>query len=542
MNNKFSEITIVYIEDSDDVRFACEQTLTLAGYRVISCCDAEHSIPLIQSQANIIILTDVRLPGISGLELLSYINEMDSKIPVILITGHGDVEMAVDAMRNGAFDFIEKPSSLDKLLSIIARAVEKRRLVLENQQLLANLQQENGPVLIGRSPQMQQLRKMILNVADTGADVLIYGETGCGKEVVARMLHHWSTRRQGQFVALNCAGLPETLFESEIFGHEAGAFTGAVLAPDSIDGFSHAFGSMASAFGNNWWQTAGLAITFIIMVLGISNGIERINKLIMPLFFFLFFGLAVYMAFQPHAADGYRYIFRIDRKGLLDPMTWVFALGQAFFSLSLAGNGTLIYGSYLEDTEDVMGAAWKVALFDTLAALLAAFVIIPAMAAAGSRLDQGGPGLIFIFLPNLFKSMPGSRILVAAFFVAVLFAGISSLINLFEAPIATMEQQLSMSRKTAVTAMVSAGFVIGICIQGMVADWMDFVSIYICPLGAALAGIMFFWVCGWDYVQDEVGKGRMHGPGKCFSFMARYVFCGLTVLVFILGISFGGIG
>ncbi|MBA1722841.1 sigma-54-dependent Fis family transcriptional regulator, partial [Escherichia coli] len=197
-----------------------EQTLTLAGYRVISCCDAEHSIPLIQSQANIIILTDVRLPGISGLELLSYINEMDSKIPVILITGHGDVEMAVDAMRNGAFDFIEKPS--------IARAVEKRRLVLENQQLLANLQQENGPVLIGRSPQMQQLRKMILNVADTGADVLIYGETGCGKEVVARMLHHWSTRRQGQFVALNCAGLPETLFESEIFGHEAGAFTGAV--------------------------------------------------------------------------------------------------------------------------------------------------------------------------------------------------------------------------------------------------------------------------------------------------------------------------
>ena len=228
MNNNSSEITIVYIEDSDDVRFACEQTLTLAGYRVISCCDAEHSFPLIQSLQNIIVLTDVRLPGISGLELLNYINEMDNKIPVILITGHGDVEMAVEAMRNGAFDFIEKPCSSDKLLSIIARAVEKRRLVLENQQLLANLQQENGPVLIGRSPQMQQLRKMILNVADTGADVLIYGETGCGKEVVARMLHHWSTRRQGQFVALNCAGLPETLFESEIFGHEAGAFTGAV--------------------------------------------------------------------------------------------------------------------------------------------------------------------------------------------------------------------------------------------------------------------------------------------------------------------------
>lgn len=132
---------------------------------------------------------------------------MDSKIPVILITGHGDVEMAVDAMRNGAFDFIEKPSSSDKLLSIIARAVEKRRLVLENQQLLANLQQENGPVLIGRSPQMQQLRKMILNVADTGADVLIYGETGCGKEVVARMLHHWSNPPSGAVCCLKLCRL-----------------------------------------------------------------------------------------------------------------------------------------------------------------------------------------------------------------------------------------------------------------------------------------------------------------------------------------------
>lgn len=228
MVNNASDITIIYIEDSDDVRFACEQTLTLAGYRVISCSHAEQSLPVIESQTNIIVLTDVRLPGISGLELLNRIIEIDAKIPVILITGHGDVEMAVEAMRNGACDFIEKPCSSDKLLSIIASAVEKRRLVLENKQLLTRLQQENGPILIGRSPQMQQLRKMIMNVADTDADVLIYGETGCGKEVVARMLHHWSTRHKGQFVALNCAGLPETLFESEIFGHEPGAFTGAL--------------------------------------------------------------------------------------------------------------------------------------------------------------------------------------------------------------------------------------------------------------------------------------------------------------------------
>lgn len=327
-----------------------------------------------------------------------------------------------------------------------------------------------------------------------------------------------------------------------ILRYSAGSLTGTTLAPGDVDGFTLAFSSMAGAFGNNFWQTVGLVITFIIMVLGISGGIEKINKIIMPLFFLLFLGLAVYMAFQPSAADGYRYIFRIDLKGLADPMTWVFALGQAFFSLSLAGNGTLIYGSYLDDREDVTYAAWKVALFDTLAALLAALVIIPAMATAGSGLDEGGPGLIFIYLPNLFKSMPGSRVLVIVFFTAVLFAGISSLINLFEAPIAALQQQFKLSRRTSVSVITAAALAIGLCIQGIVSGWMDFVSIYICPLGAGLAGIMFFWVFGSDYAKKEVEKGRLRPIGPWFSFMTSYLFCGLTAAVFVLGIVFGGIG
>ena len=327
-----------------------------------------------------------------------------------------------------------------------------------------------------------------------------------------------------------------------ILRYSAGSLTGTTLAPGDVDGFTLAFSSMAGAFGNNFWQTVGLVITFIIMVLGISGGIEKINKIIMPLFFLLFLGLAVYMAFQPSAADGYRYIFRIDLKGLADPMTWVFALGQAFFSLSLAGNGTLIYGSYLDDREDVTNAAWKVALFDTLAALLAALVIIPAMATAGSGLDEGGPGLIFIYLPNLFKSMPGSRVLVIVFFTAVLFAAISSLINLFEAPIAALQQQFKLSRRTSVSVITAAALAIGLCIQGIVSGWMDFVSIYICPLGAGLAGIMFFWVFGSDYAKKEVEKGRLRPIGPWFSFMTSYLFCGLTAAVFVLGIVFGGIG
>ena len=327
-----------------------------------------------------------------------------------------------------------------------------------------------------------------------------------------------------------------------ILRYSAGSLTGTTLAPGNVDGFALAFSSMAGSFGNNFWQTVGLVITFIIMVLGISGGIEKINKIIMPLFFLLFLGLAVYMAFQPSAADGYRYIFRIDLKGLAEPMTWVFALGQAFFSLSLAGNGTLIYGSYLDDREDVTNAAWKVALFDTLAALLAALVIIPAMATAGSGLDEGGPGLIFIYLPNLFKSMPGSRVLVIVFFTAVLFAGISSLINLFEAPIAALQQQFKLSRRTSVSVITAAALAIGLCIQGIVSGWMDFVSIYICPLGAGLAGIMFFWVFGSDYAKKEVEKGRLRPIGPWFSFMTSYLFCGLTAAVFVLGIVFGGIG
>lgn len=327
-----------------------------------------------------------------------------------------------------------------------------------------------------------------------------------------------------------------------ILRYSAGSLTGTTLAPGDVDGFALAFSSMAGSFGNNIWQTVGLVITFIIMVLGISGGIEKINKIIMPLFFLLFLGLAVYMAFQPSAADGYRYIFRIDLKCLADPMTWVFALGQAFFSLSLAGNGTLIYGSYLDDREDVTNAAWKVALFDTLAALLAALVIIPAMATAGSGLDEGGPGLIFIYLPNLFKSMPGSRVLVIVFFTAVLFAGISSLINLFEAPIAALQQQFKLSRRTSVSVITAAALAIGLCIQGIVSGWMDFVSIYICPLGAGLAGIMFFWVFGSDYAKKEVEKGRLRPIGPWFSFMTSYLFCGLTAAVFVLGIVFGGIG
>lgn len=327
-----------------------------------------------------------------------------------------------------------------------------------------------------------------------------------------------------------------------ILKYMIGAFTRKTLAPADTEGFAASFGSMASAFGNNVWQIVALVIGIIILMFGVGRGIEKANKIMMPVFFILFAVLGIYVAFQPGAIEGYKYIFRVDPEAFADPKTWIFALGQAFFSLSIAGNGTLIYGSYLSDNEDIPAAAGRVALFDTIAAMLAALVIIPAMATTGAQLNQGGPGLMFIFLPALFKSMPGGYIVAIIFFVAVFMAGLSSLINLYEAPIATIQEKLHLGRKASCTIIAAIALVVSICIQGIVSGWMDILSIYICPLGAGLAGIMFFWVCGKKYVETQVNTGRDKKFTDKFYPICKYIFCPVCFLVLILGIVLGGIG
>ena len=327
-----------------------------------------------------------------------------------------------------------------------------------------------------------------------------------------------------------------------ILKYAVGTFTGRTLAPETIDEFGAEFGSMASAFGNNGWQIAALILCMGILMLGVVGGIEKANKFMMPLFFGLFVILAIYVAFQPGAVEGYRYIFRIDPQALADPKTWIFALGQAFFSLSVAGNGTLIYGSYLSDEENIPAAAARVAFFDTLAAMLAALVIIPAMATTGARLNQGGPGLLFIFLPNLIRTMPAGYLIAIIFFVAVFLAGLTSLINLYEAPIATVQEKFHLGRVKACGVIAIIGAIVSLLIQGIVSDWMDVLSIYICPLGAGLAGIMFFWVCGNDYVREQINKGREKPFVNWFILVCKYIYIPVCFLVLILGISLGGIG
>ena len=190
----------------------------------------------------------------------------------------------------------------------------------------------------------------------------------------------------------------------------------------------------------------------------------------------------------------------------------------------------------------IPASAARVALFDTIAAILAALVIIPAMATTGAKLDQGGPGLLFIYLPNLIRSMPGGTLIAIIFFVAVLFAGMTSLLNLYEAPIATVQEKLHLGRVPACAVIGIIGAAVSLLIQGIVSDWMDVLSIYICPLGAGLAGIMFFWVFGKDYAETQVNKGREKKFSKWFVPVCRYIYIPVCVLVLILGIALGGIG
>ena len=221
-------LKVLIIEDDPHVLVGCTQAFALEDIPTLTATSAEEALALLQPDFAGIVISDIRLPGMDGLQLLKRIRQLDAAIPVVLITGHGAISMAVDAMRDGAYDFIEKPFSPERLIEVARRAMAQRQLALEVSFLRRQLHEKPlEAFLIGHSAAMQSLRKLIANLADTDANVLIEGETGTGKELVARSLHDFSRRKQHAFVALNCGGLPESLFESEIFGHEANAFTGA---------------------------------------------------------------------------------------------------------------------------------------------------------------------------------------------------------------------------------------------------------------------------------------------------------------------------
>ncbi|MFK0313706.1 sigma-54-dependent transcriptional regulator [Pseudomonas sp. NPDC090233] len=221
--------SVIVVDDEASIRSAVEQWLNLSGFSVQLFARAEDCLAHLPQHFPGVVISDVRMPGMGGMQLLERLQADDPDLPVILLTGHGDVPMAVEAMRNGAYDFLEKPFTPQHLLGSLRRALEKRQLVLENRRLheQADLKSRLEATLLGMSQGLQQLRRQVLDLASLPVNVLIRGETGSGKERVARCLHDFGPRAGKPFVALNCAAIPETLFEAELFGHESGAFTGA---------------------------------------------------------------------------------------------------------------------------------------------------------------------------------------------------------------------------------------------------------------------------------------------------------------------------
>ena len=242
-------------------------------------------------------------------------------------------------------------------------------------------------------------------------------------------------------------------------------------------------------------------------------------------------------------AEGLLYLCIPKWEVVSQPKTWIYALGQAFFSLSLAGSGMIVYGSYLKRDIDILSSAKNTVVFDTLAAITAGLVIIPAVFAF--NLDPtAGPPLLFITLPSVFKLMPLGGVFAVVFFISVLFASITSLMNLLEVPIEAIQSNFKLERRLSVILVCVAAFLVGLFVENgdILGSWMDFVSIYIIPLGAFISGVMFFWIIGIDKAKAEIETGSKKVLGSWFKPMAKYVFVLLTVTVFIAGILLGGIG
>ena len=220
---------VIFVDDEHYVRQSRRQTLELARFEVTTLSNGEDALHMLDAHWPGILVTDIKMPGMNGLELLERVVHLDKDIPVVLVTGHGDIPMAVKAMQLGAYDFIEKPCPTEQFLEIVRRAMEKRQLVMENRKLKQELasNRDRETKILGRCDAVERLNRTIRNIAESDADVLVLGETGTGKELVANTLHQQSRRRERPFVPLNCGAIPPTLIESELFGHEAGAFTNA---------------------------------------------------------------------------------------------------------------------------------------------------------------------------------------------------------------------------------------------------------------------------------------------------------------------------
>ena len=265
--------------------------------------------------------------------------------------------------------------------------------------------------------------------------------------------------------------------------------------------------------------------TLLTLLLG-AKSIEKSNKVMMPLFFIIFVILAVRVSLLPGAVEGYKFMFSPRWEELKDPMVWIWAMGQAFFSLSVTGSGMIVYGAYLGEKENIVQIAIRTAVFDTIAALVAALVIIPACFAYG--LDVGaGPALLFVTLPRILQDIPFGRVFAIFLYTAMVFAGVSSLQNMFEAVGESLQHRFpKLGRKAVlvILCVICLGFGLHMEPIAKWGPWMDIVSIYIIPIGATLGALSWFWVMKKGDLLEEVNKGVIRPHGTAWYRAGRYLY------------------
>ena len=324
-----------------------------------------------------------------------------------------------------------------------------------------------------------------------------------------------------------------------VFRSIQGVLTNELLTND-IPAF---FTNMTQSFSNVPCHFLVLFVTCLLLFTSATNAIEKVNKVLMPAFFILFIILAIRVSLFNGAIEGYKFLFVPKWEYLLNKETWIMAMGQAFFSLSITGSGMIVYGAYLKDDVDIPKASMQTAIFDTIAAMLAALAIMPAVFSFGID-PVSGPSLMFLTLPEVFKQMPLGNLFALFFFISVAFAGITSLINMLEAVCESWQHRFHISRKNAVLLCGIITFAISVCIENgdIVGKWMDVVTIYIIPFAALLGAITIYYILGWNALKQELDKGRKKPVGPTFKFLGKYVYVFLAIIILILGILYNGIG
>lgn len=324
-----------------------------------------------------------------------------------------------------------------------------------------------------------------------------------------------------------------------VFRSIQGVLTNELLTND-IPAF---FTNMTQSFSNVPCHFLVLFVTCLLLFTSATNAIEKANKVLMPAFFILFIILAIRVSLFNGAIEGYKFLFVPKWEYLLNKETWIMAIGQAFFSLSITGSGMIVYGAYLKNDVDIPKASMQTAIFDTIAAMLAALAIMPAVFSFGID-PVSGPSLMFLTLPEVFKQMPLGNFFALFFFISVAFAGITSLINMLEAVCESWQNRFHISRKKAVLLCGIITFIVSVCIENgdIVGKWMDVVTIYIIPFAALLGAITIYYILGWNALKQELDKGRKKPVGPTFKFLGKYVYVFLAIIILILGILYNGIG